>query len=397
MSISTAAIHDWISSQLEAQICFLETVVNVNSHTTNIEGVNAVQSIFERELNTLGLIVERRPITNAGDFLVARTLAAQHEKPIMLSGHVDTVHLPSSAFHAMTDNGARVTGPGALDMKGGLTILLWALKAAHHFRRLQEIPVMVCLNSEEERGSPHTRPVIEEFARQCRSALVFEWGRQNHSVITRRKGISVLELRTTGRKSHSGNAHAEGRNAIDALSRAIIATHSLTDYDRGVTLSVNEIRGGSSPSTVPESATAMCDLRIPTAEMKSEILSKLAEVTRSALPRDTTIEIREVSGMPPLECVPGSLELLSELQRAGSQLQYTFESVPGLLGGASDANLIGGAGIPTVDGLGPLGDGAHTDDEFVERGSFTPRTAMLATWLLTHGEARRPIASDITA
>jgi glutamate carboxypeptidase len=380
--VSADKIVTWLQEALPEQIKFLSHLVEINSHTTNVRGIAAVQDIFEQEFRQLGFDVQRSAVASSGDVLTASNVANQ-DRAILLSGHVDTVHLPESSFKQFSIAGDRLIGPGVLDMKGGLVVMLWALKAIAQFGDLAALPLRIFLNSEEERGSPHTRGFITELARKSTAGLVFEWGRGDHGVITSRKAIALFELQASGKKAHSGNAHGEGRNAIDAISRAILAIHTLTDYNRGVTISANQIVGGSSPSTVPDFATAICDLRAPTNGIFEEVWGRIVLAASTAAPTGTVVKAVQTSSMPALEETESSSALFVSYQAAAARLNYSCSGVQGPLGGVSDANLVGGVGTPTIDGLGPCGDGAHTDSEYVVKSSIVPRTAALAVWLMS--------------
>lgn len=378
---SEASITSWLRSSLPDQIGFLEKIVRINSHTKNIDGVNTIQSVFHDELSALGLDVTRVPIAGSGDLLIARN-CGDADPAILLSGHVDTVHPVSSTFIEFRTSGDRLIGPGSLDMKGGLVIMLWALKALRNFGVLDEIPLRVVLNSEEEIGSPNSRTQLKKIAAVSSYALVFEWGRDNNSLITRRKGIRGFKIRATGKKAHSGNALAEGRNAIEAISHAVLAAQKCTDYGSGVTLSVNQIAGGTSSNTVPDEAWASCDVRSPTFGGMESIRMQLDEIAKSNPVDGTSLLIEEEAGMDPLEETASSAQLFESFRACATAVGETFSKVTAPLGGASDANIIAGCGVPTIDGLGPLGDGAHTDSEYSVLSSYTGRTASLAVWLL---------------
>lgn len=371
----------WIDSSISSQLEFLEKIVSINSHTSNHTGVNLVQDEFQREFASLGLKVTRLPVEGAGECLLASN-CADSACALFLSGHVDTVHPKESKFQTMTVEGDRITGPGVLDMKGGLSVLVWALKALSHAGLLSKIPLRIFLNSEEEAGSPHSRGEILRIASASRAALVFEWGRTANSLITMRKGVQGITLRASGKKSHSGNHHADGRNAIEALCHAVIAAQKITNYQEGVTVSANIISGGTSGSTVPAEAMALCDVRTPTNEKLSAVRKCFKEVAAANPIAGTSISVEMSAGMPPLEETQLSKELFERYRLSAEKIGVHVRKVEAPLGGGSDANLIASVGTPVLDGLGPLGDGAHTDSEYVLLPSITERTACLAAYLV---------------
>ncbi len=231
----------------------LERWVRINSFTSNIAGANRVADALQEDFAPLGLRCDRHPAEGFGDHLVWRT-AAWDERPtarVVLVGHHDTV-FPPGAFEVFERDGDRLRGPGALDMKGGLLVVRTALMAlaeaggARWTWRSRSITV-----ADEEVGSPSSRDLIEELARGARAGLVFESGRRDDTIVTRRKGTGGLKVVARGRAAHAGNAHADGVNAIWGLARLIDRLQGLTDYDRGITINVGLVSGGEAKNTVP--------------------------------------------------------------------------------------------------------------------------------------------------
>jgi glutamate carboxypeptidase len=228
--------------------------VEVNSYTSNIECVNQVGAML-RDAYALGpLALTTIPGGDAfGDHLIWRTAAPG--APILLIGHHDTV-FPPGHFEGWREDGNRATGPGALDMKGGLAIIRTALAALDDAGILSRLPVIVACVADEEVGSPTSAAHLRELATGAACALVFESGRANDMIITRRKGVGAMTVIAHGKAAHAGNNHVDGANAIWALSKFVDAAQALTDYGRGVTVNVGQFSGGTSKNTVPEQRCA---------------------------------------------------------------------------------------------------------------------------------------------
>ncbi|MEJ7603702.1 MAG: M20/M25/M40 family metallo-hydrolase, partial [Kofleriaceae bacterium] len=230
--------------------------VEINSFTTNVAGVNRVGALLREAFGLPALGCTVIPGGPAyGDHLIWRTPAAARPgaAPILLVGHHDTV-FPEGHFEGWREADGRAIGPGALDMKGGLSVIRGALAALSEHGLLAELPIAVISVAEEEIGSPHSMPHLQALARGAACALVFESGRANDMIITRRRGTGALTVIAHGKAAHAGNNHKDGGNAIWALAQFVHAAQQLTDYARGRTVNVGTITGGTSKNTVPERA-----------------------------------------------------------------------------------------------------------------------------------------------
>lgn len=361
--------------------------VQQNSFSANVEGVNAVGAMLVEDFALPGLELERIPGEGVGDHLVWRTpaWAREPEHRTLLVGHHDTVFPPGS-FEVWEQDGDRLRGPGVLDMKGGLAIIHTALAALAEVEALVELPLAVMSVADEEIGSPHSRSFLEDLARGAGQALVFEAGRAEDRIITRRKGTGRVRIRVIGKAAHAGNHHAEGINAIWALARFIDDCQRLTDYERGLTVNVGLATGGSSANTVPEHAECTIDFRFVHAGDGQAFLESVHEAARRQSEQTGALfdgegGIRRL----PLEPTAASMDLYRRYAAAARAAGLGHAESP-LLGGGSDASTVGAAGVPAIDGLGPRGRGFHTHDEFIEISTLAPRTeALLRVLLETRG------------
>lgn len=354
--------------------------VEVNSHSANLRGVNAVADLLQLAFRWPGVEGRRQPGgAGAGDHLFWTTHAVRQRPPVLLIGHHDTV-FPPGDFEGWQEDGRRAMGPGCVDMKGGLAVIWGALDTLAAAQLLERLPLVVASVGDEEVGSIDSRPHLQALARAAACALVFESGRPRDQIVTRRRGTGNLRVVATGKAAHAGNAHREGANAIWALARFIDLAQAETDYARGMTVSVGTVLGGSASNTVPASAEAQLDLRFESIADAQGLLDRLQEAaTRAAVP-GTQLRLEGGINRPPLERTEASAELYrayAECQRAAG----LGDGEQPLVGGGSDANTVAGVGVPAIDGLGPRGGEAHTFDEYVELDSFGPKAEALVRFL----------------
>jgi glutamate carboxypeptidase len=276
-------------------------------------------------------------------------------------------------------------------MKGGLVVVAFALRGlaeAYPGGLAALPPLRIVVVSDEEVGSPEGAEVIRRSIGGSGAALVFESGRAQDAIITRRKGTGNVSVVGQGKAAHAGNAHAEGRNAIWAVARWVDAAQQLTDYERGVTVNVGTISGGIGKNTVPEHAEAHADIRYlthPDGEALVQRLREAAERAAASVP-GTRLELSGGTNRHPLERTPANVALMEEYA-AAARASGLGAVEAGLIGGASDASTTSGMGIASIDGLGPRGKGFHTVDEQIEVESLIPKAEALARFLASRARA----------
>lgn len=301
-------------------------------------------------------------------------------KPVLLLGHHDTVHpIGSLSKNPPRLSNGRCYGPGGYDMKAGLLMIGTALRVLHSLGWTPRRPVILLSTADEEIGSIESRARIEATARTAEAVLVLEPAFTGGELKTARKGVGTFRLTVGGRPAHAGGAHELGISAITELAHQVLRLVALTDYVRGVTINVGQVEGGTAVNTVAASASAIIDVRVKTAADAGWITNEIMGL-QPVLP-GTTLTISGGINRPPMERTAATVRLF-ELARAlgraiGLELHETAT------GGGSDGNLTSALGIPTLDGLGACGNGAHTDDEYVMVDQLAPRTAVLAG-LLCH-------------
>jgi glutamate carboxypeptidase len=265
-------------------------------------------------------------------------------------------------------------------MKGGLSLIWGVLRTFAEHGLLARLPVVVASVADEEVGSRDSRPHLEALARGAQCALVFESGRPQDAIVTRRRGTGVMQVVASGKAAHAGNAYREGANAIWALARFIDSAQAASAPERGLTVNVGTVSGGTSANTVPAHAEALLDLRFDTLADAQALIERLREGASTCAVPGTSLRLEGGINRQPLEQTPAS----AALYHAYAQCQRAAGLGAGeqpLVGGGSDANTVSGVGLPAIDGLGPRGGGFHTLDEYVELDSFGPKAEALLRFL----------------
>lgn len=366
----------------EKTLGVLERWVKQNSYSADVDRVNAMGELLCEDFSLDALTLERHPGDGVGDHLVWRTPAweARPADRLLLIGHHDTVFPPGS-FERWEIEGDVLHGPGVLDMKGGLAVVHTALAALADEGALADLPLALISVADEEIGSRHSQALTGELAAGARAALVFEGGRAEDRIITRRKGTGAILAEVKGRAAHAGNHHDQGINAIRALARLVDAVESLTDYDAGVTVNVGLIRGGEARNTVPAHAEADIDFRFVRAEDGRRLVDEMHRVAREVA-ASTGAELTLEGGIrrPPLERSDASAALYQRYAACARDAGLGAEECP-LIGGGSDANQVSAAGVPAIDGLGPRGRAFHTHDEQIEVSTLADKVEALVRFL----------------
>lgn len=383
LSLSDAAAR-WLEDKLPELEAVLAPLVETNSFTGNAEGGNRTGALLKEAFAIPGLEVKSIPSTRFADHLVFSSRGVGGVAPVALVGHLDTVFPPGN-FEGYRVDGALRRGPGVLDMKGGLVVIAWALRAlvAVSEKGLASLPPLrIVIVSDEEIGSPEGHALIQEHTRGAQAALVFESGRAQDAIITRRKGTGAVTAKASGKAAHAGNAHAEGANAIWALSRFVDRVQRLTDYEQGITVNVGKISGGLGKNTVPDEAEALVDLRFCTRGDADKVLEGFRAAAAAAAEEvpGTTVEIEGGVARLPLERTEANVKLM-EAYGACAHASGLGHSEAGLIGGGSDASTTAELGIPSIDGLGPRGKGFHTKDEHIEAATLVSKAQALARYL----------------
>ncbi len=370
----------WTLGREPEMLALLARIVEINSHTPNKAGNDAVGAVLAEALRGLGLEVQTVPRAEVGDILVARNAAAlalpDGGRQVLLCGHMDTVFPESGGFTAFRDQGQTVVGPGVIDMKGGLVAGLYALGALRAQGLLDDMPVCFVCNSDEETGSYHSRELIMDQARRSVFALVFECAGPGGETTTGRKGKTTFRIAATGRAGHAGNLAADKPSAVLALAHLTIALEALNDPARGVSVNVGLVSGGVGPNTVAPRAEAVVECRFVRAEDGAALERAVSALAAAPAVSGTGFEVQVVPGRPPMEQSAANRRLLEAVALAGRELGVPVRE--DFRGGVSDANYIAHVGTPVLDGLGPAGEHDHSPREYMIKATLPRRAALAA-------------------
>ncbi len=353
--------------------------VEIESPSHDAAAVNRVVDKVEGQMSGLGMKIERTPGRDGfGDILECKT--PWGEGPgILVLAHLDTVH-PIGMIEKdlkVRREGDAIFGPGIYDMKAGGYIAYYAMRHLIRQGKKSKLPVTFLFIPEEEVGSPTSRARIEAAARGAKYALVMEPGRDGDRVVTSRKGVGRFVITVKGRASHAGVRHQDGRSAILELARQIVRIEAMTDYGRGITLNVGLVSGGTGVNVVSAEATAEVDLRVPDPETAAEMTATLLGL--KAIGEEVEVTVEGGMNRPPYRKDAGIQALFDKARAIYAEIGKELNDVP-LTGGGSDGNFTAALGIPTLDGLGADGKGAHAINEQIYYSSLVSRT-YLATRL----------------
>ncbi len=379
MPISTIleSLHSRRSEWLEA----LEALVTHESPSRNKPGLDALSKKLAARFEAIGGKVEIVANLDGGDHLIARFFDdASDQPPALVLGHYDTVWpLGTLAEMPFRIEGFTAFGPGVFDMKASLVEAEFAIDSIRKLDLKPPRPITVLITSDEEIGSPTSRRLIEKLAQTSAFALVLEPPLPDGSLKTARKGVGHFVVEVEGKAAHAGVEPRKGISAIQELAQQILFLHALTDDDAGVTVNVGLIEGGTTSNVVAAKALAKVDVRATTMAQAEMIEDAIRQTTPYLAGARLTI-----SGgfnRPPMERTEAVAALFEKAQAIGRTLG--LELGEGSTGGGSDGNFTAAQGLPTLDGLGIKGSGAHATHEQIDLDSFPERTALLAALLLS--------------
>ncbi len=354
----------------------LRQLVEMESPSTDKSATDRIVRYVADQACRVGGEVGLIPQEKYGDHLLVRW--GEGEGGFLLLCHLDTVWpVGTLDRRPWRVEGDRAFGPGCYDDKGSAVIVLAALEGLRELGIRPAGPVTVLFNTDEEVGSRSSRPLIEAEARRARVVFCVEPARPDGALKVWRKGTGRYTLTALGRAAHAGADHERGINAIEELAHQVLRLQEMTDYERGTTVNVGWVRGGSRVNIVPDRAEAWVDLRVRTAaegERMDAVIRGLRPVLAGA-----QLIVEGGLSRPPMEEGPVTLEPFRRAREIGEELGLTLTADGS--GGASDGNFSAALGIPTLDGLGAVGDGAHSEDEYILIPSLPERAALLAALL----------------
>jgi len=379
-----AALEAAITADLPAYLADLERLVNIDCGSYTPSGVDEVGRWVASFLTELGAAVEVRPdpAGRLGATVVATFSGRPGAPRALLIGHLDTVFDPGTVAERpfrIDDGIAR--GPGVTDMKSGLLAGLYALKTIIGERGGLPFEQLVFVaNPDEEIGSPTSTPHIRELAASADVSLALECARANGDLVSARKGILDLRLVVHGRAAHAGVEPEKGRSAILEAARVVRELHDLNGRWPGVTVNVGLVAGGTRPNVVAERCSLEVDVRATSRDALETAEAEIRRIAEATEVPDTSVEFEPMARWWPMEKLERSGRLVEHAKSVAIALG--FEVADASTGGAGDANTTSGMGIPTLDGLGPIGGNDHAPAEYLEVDSIVPRTTLLAGLLL---------------
>lgn len=351
--------------------------VEIETPSGDAAAINRLADRVEALAREARFAVERTAGTlGFGDIIAIRTPRPDgyNAKSVLILAHIDTVHDTGTLADKLPlrQDGDRLYGPGIYDMKAGVLMALTAMKLATKIGH--NLPIDLLIVPDEEVGSKSSRATIEAFSRNAAYSLVVEPARDGGKIVTARKGVGMFDIVVRGRASHAGVRPLDGRSAIRAAASLVLQLEALNDPIRGITVTTGTIHGGTGRNTVPAECRLQLDLRLPDATTAAEVMDKIRGIT----PADPDISF-EISGglnRPPFAQSEEGVRLFDHTAKIAAALGIVLEGM--MTGGGSDGNFTAALGVPTLDGLGADGAGAHTFEEHILISSLAPRTALLA-------------------
>ena len=376
-------IQSFTSACAEEELQFVIDLCHENSYTYNPAGTNRVA---EMVLDTLGGILPYHEMieqTEVGNHHVLRT--HKTGKAIYLLGHMDTVFPPDHPFKRCKRDGDWLTGPGTGDMKGGIAAVVYALKALSEMGLLSRLPITLILGADEETGAATSHDLYEREAGRAAACLVTECAGVGGEVVLSRNGKAGASLDCFGREMHVGRGSGEKASAILEIAHKIVALEALNGFRDGVTINVGTVEGGLGPCTIPGHASSLLDMRWPDEADYGGLLDEIRRIAGAREQIGCRCEITILNHRPAMPLTEATEKMFGRLKEVaasiGLDLKYEHRR------GTSDANYFGSAGVPTIDGLGPVCVDDHTPQERILIPTLTTRTTLLTLFLAEHGDA----------
>ena len=361
---------------LDAYLADLAPLINLDCGTRTPAGVARVADILTEKYEAIGWqVVRHQFVPECGPCLEATNAPGADHYDVMLVGHMDTVFPEGTAARRpLKVEGNQAFGPGVSDMKSGLLSTWYALKGMDP-ALLAKLRVLVCCNCDEEIGSPWSRDWLVAKAKQSGCVLVAEAARPSGDLISARKGNAKYRIRFHGKASHAGSALAEGVSAITELAHWVLAINEQVNMETGTTMNVGVVQGGTGVNVVPDFAEAIVDLRFWSNDEAAAVHERLGFMANNPFLRGCRVEVDRQSFKPAMRPSGDTEALMALVEEAAADEGISFNWLEA--GGGSDANFTAAAGVPSLDGLGPMGGGFHSEAEFLLLESIEPRIRLL--------------------
>ena len=378
-------VEQYTQQNLATYIEELRLLCAIDSDSYNKPGLDNMAAWLGARMRRLGMdvtIVERE---EWGNDLLGILGGAGHGN-VLLLGHIDTVYpVGTAAARPLRIEGDRIYGPGVCDMKGNILAAIYAVEALQALRFNDYGEIRFLCVSDEEINTRHSKDIIQQACQDCQRTLVLEAARDNGDLVSARKGHTWYTLTAQGRSAHAGVEPEKGHNAIVEIAHQILEFRNLSGWREGVTINAGVISGGTAPNVVPDFAQVRFDLRFLTDADRKATERRFHELMEQKLIPGVELTLEVAPDIKaPMVRTPASLELVEQAGHIAHLLDFSVNHV--LTGGASDASFTSGYGVPTLDGLGPIGGRDHSPYEYLVLDSVAPRTALLAGLIATTGQ-----------
>lgn len=367
----------FLKQEKENMIMLLKKLVNTDSNSYDKKSVDQISALIQEEFEQIGMSVTVHREQKYGNHL---SITSPHKKNprILIIAHMDTVFPAGEAekrpFEIIGD---KMYGPGVNDEKASHVQVLYAIKTLKEAGSPAWHNVQILFNSDEEIGSPSSKTLIKEAAEGKQYSLVVECGRPEEGVVTSRKGVGRFTMHVVGKSAHSGVEPEIGRSAIEEIAHKVIKLQQLNDHQNGLSVNVGLIEGGTSANTVSPTAKAVIDVRVQNKQQADDIVNRIYSISEEEMVPGTSTEVNGRISRPPMEKTEASERLLKDVQETGKHVGLDIHDEH--TGGASDASFTASSGVPTIDGMGPVGEFSHSEtDEYTVIDSLVERTALLA-------------------
>ena len=371
---------DYIVPRYDQFIRDLETIVNIDSGSLYAEGIGKIAAFFQKRFSQLNWETQihsfaegKVPCLEAAN---VNPSAADTTFDFFFIGHMDTVFLEGEVQkRPFSIDGNHAKGPGVCDMKGGLVAILHVIETLQHFGLADKVSFCVGFNSDEEIGSGASRAWLEDIAQKSKRVFIFEPCRVGGQRVLQRKGGGQFDIICHGKAAHAGVEPEKGVNAVVELAHQILGITSFADLELGTTVNVDVIRGGTKANVIPDFARAVVDVRVANAGEKERIELCFQQIAQRTHVPGVGVEVQGGIHRPPMVPSELTLGLWERISEIGTRLGQEMTLIA--TGGGSDGNFTSALGIPTIDGLGPRGGSAHSQDEFLDLESINPTVALI--------------------
>lgn len=372
----------FVNAKKNEQLEFLIDICNQNSFSSNKQGVDKISEMILNQLEGILPIHEIDHQKEGGNHHILRT--KNEGKFIYLVGHMDTVFPPNHVFQTCQKNGDILTGPGTGDMKGGLTIFIYALKALHNIGLLKELPISLIFNGDEELGARTSHLLFEREREKALICLVSECAGLKNEIVISRNGKLGAQMKSYGKARHVGMGTFKKSSAVLEMANKVIALEALNNSVPDFSINVGKVEGGLNSTTIAAEATGYIDMRWKDDKYKEIILDKIKNEMKKKYQSNSYTEFEILNNRPAMPYTGANKELINLFQKIGKELGQKIPTEHRC--GTSDANFFGSVNVPTIDGLGPISEHDHTENEYIKIASLYERTELLAILLMEYAK-----------